>query len=75
MTSPHGIDLILGADSIRPPLTGIGRYALELARRLPGAPGVGRVRFYGLGQWLGWLWPYVTLAYVVIRLSRRQQPA
>lgn len=52
MTSPHGIDLILGADSIRPPLTGIGRYALELARRLPGAPGVGRVRFYGLGQWL-----------------------
>ncbi|WP_294254016.1 VanZ family protein [uncultured Comamonas sp.] len=33
------------------------------------------IRFYGLGQWLGWLWPYVTLAYVVIRLSRRQQPA
>ncbi|GGH66365.1 hypothetical protein GCM10010975_35110 [Comamonas phosphati] len=33
------------------------------------------IRFYGLGQWLGWLWPYVTLAYVVIRVSRRQQPA
>lgn len=33
------------------------------------------IRFYGLGQWLGWLWPYVTLAYVVVRLSRREQPA
>jgi len=46
------IDLILGADSIRAPLTGIGRYALELARRLPAAEGVARVRFYGLGQWM-----------------------
>ncbi|MBV8250711.1 MAG: VanZ family protein [Comamonas sp.] len=33
------------------------------------------IRFYGLGQWLGWLWPYVTLAYVVVRVSRRRQPA
>jgi VanZ family protein len=33
------------------------------------------IRFYGLGQWLGWLWPYVTLAYVVVRVSRRQQAA
>ena len=33
------------------------------------------IRFYGLGQWLGWLWPYVTLAYVVVRVSRPQQPA
>lgn len=30
------------------------------------------IRFYGLGQWLGWLWPYVTLLYVVLRLSRRE---
>ena len=29
------------------------------------------IRFYGLGQWLGWLWPYVTLLYVVFRVSRR----
>jgi len=50
MTRP--IDLILGADSIRAPLTGIGRYALELARRVPAAPAIARVRFYGLGQWL-----------------------
>lgn len=33
------------------------------------------IRFYGLGQWLGWLWPYVTLAYVIVRVSKRQQPA
>jgi VanZ family protein len=33
------------------------------------------IRFYGLGQWLGWLWPYATLAYVVVRVSRRHQPA
>lgn len=29
------------------------------------------IRFYGLGQWLGWLWPYATLLYVLLRLSRR----
>ena len=27
------------------------------------------ISFNGLGQWLGWLWPYVTLAYVVMRVS------
>lgn len=29
------------------------------------------IRFYGLGQWLGWLWPYVAIVYVVLRVSRR----
>jgi len=33
------------------------------------------IRFYGLGQWLGWLWPYVTLLYVVFRVSRRDAGA
>lgn len=32
------------------------------------------IRFYGLGQWLGWLWPYATLAYVLQRASRRALP-
>lgn len=32
------------------------------------------IRFYGLGQWLGWLWPYVTLVYVLQRASRRALP-
>jgi len=29
------------------------------------------IRFHGLAQWLGWLWPYVALAYVLLRVSRR----
>ena len=33
------------------------------------------IRFYGLGQWLGWLWPYLTLLYVVFRVSRREAGA
>ena len=31
------------------------------------------VQFYGLGQWLGWLWPYATLVYVAARLTQRPQ--
>lgn len=30
------------------------------------------IRFYGLGQWLGWLWPYAALLYVLMRVSRRE---
>lgn len=30
------------------------------------------MRFYGVGQWLGWFWPYATLAYVTLRLAQRQ---
>ena len=30
------------------------------------------IRFYGVGQWLGWYWPYAALVYVVERLSRRE---
>ncbi len=29
------------------------------------------IRFHGLAQWLGWLWPFAVLAYVVAALSRR----
>lgn len=46
------LDLILGADSISAPLTGIGRYAYELARRLPEQAGVSRVRYFALGRWV-----------------------
>ena len=31
------------------------------------------IRFHGLVQWLGWLWPYVTLVYVVLRFSRPER--
>jgi len=29
------------------------------------------IRFHGVVQWLGWLWPFATLGYVVLWLSRR----
>ena len=28
------------------------------------------IRFNGLAQWIGWLWPYAALAYVLVRVSR-----
>lgn len=39
------IQLIFAVDAIVHPLTGIGRYAFELARRLPQVPGIRSVRF------------------------------
>jgi VanZ family protein len=30
------------------------------------------IRFNGLAQWLGWLWPFVALVYVLLRVSRRE---
>lgn len=36
--------VILSVQSIHPPLTGIGRYAYELARRLPGVPEIEELR-------------------------------
>ena len=29
------------------------------------------IRFFGIGQWLGWLWPYATLVYVVLQAARK----
>ena len=52
MSAP-GLDIILGADSISAPLTGIGRYAFELARGLPQHPALARVRYFSLGRWVG----------------------
>ncbi|MEO5669888.1 MAG: VanZ family protein, partial [Ramlibacter sp.] len=28
------------------------------------------IRFNGVAQWLGWLWPYAALVYVLVRVSR-----
>ncbi len=35
------------------------------------------IHFHGLAQWIGWLWPYVTLAYLLTRMGRPDggQPA
>lgn len=32
------------------------------------------IRFHGVVQWLGWLWPYAALAYVLIRVSAAEPP-
>lgn len=29
------------------------------------------IHFNGLGQWLGWIWPYTALVYVLVRVSGR----
>ena len=28
------------------------------------------IRFFGLGQWLGWLWPFAVIVYVLLLLGR-----
>ena len=32
------------------------------------------IRFHGLAQWLGWLWPYAALLHLLARLSGRADP-
>jgi VanZ family protein len=32
------------------------------------------IHFHGLAQWFGWLWPFVTLWYVLMRVSRQDPP-
>jgi len=44
--------LILSIDAISPPLTGIGRYAWELASRLARHSSVGSIVFYRNGRWI-----------------------
>ena len=36
------------------------------------ARGQGRfIRFHGAARWVGWLWPYVAIAYLLVRLAAR----
>jgi alpha-1,3-rhamnosyl/mannosyltransferase len=44
------VKVIIDVSSIRPPLTGIGRYALELVRKLQVAEEVADIKFYRDGQ-------------------------
>ncbi len=32
------------------------------------------VRFHGLAQWIGWLWPFAVIAWLLLRLARRRPP-
>ncbi len=45
------MNVVLSIESIRPPLAGIGRYAWELATRLPLSPEVDTIRFLSDGLW------------------------
>lgn len=46
------MNVILATDAIAAPLTGIGRYAYELALRLPEHPSIQQTRFFSFGRWL-----------------------
>ena len=46
------IRLIFGADNLHTPLTGIGRYSFELARRLELNPNISDMRYFSLGRWI-----------------------
>ncbi|WP_166511096.1 glycosyltransferase family 4 protein [Desulfallas thermosapovorans] len=43
--------VVLAAEAIKPPLTGIGRYAWELATRLPNHNGIQSVLYLAHGRW------------------------
>jgi len=30
------------------------------------------IRFHGIAQWVGWLWPFVAMAWLLARMARRQ---
>lgn len=64
------LDLILAADALRPPLTGIGRYTFELARRLKTHEDVARLRYFSMGQWID-----DPLAALIAREEQQEQPA
>ncbi|WP_423456867.1 glycosyltransferase family 4 protein [Ottowia sp. VDI28] len=46
------LDVILAADALHPPLTGIGRYTYELAKRLASHEDIARLRYFSLGHWV-----------------------
>lgn len=46
------LKVILSVEAVEPNLSGIGRYSLELARRMDMVEGVRDVRFYRNGRWI-----------------------
>ncbi len=65
------IELILAVDAIKPPLTGIGRYAWELATRLPRLADVAVARFYANGTFIAD--PQSLLAQAPLKLAARRR--
>ena len=33
------------------------------------------IRFHGLAQWVGWLWPYAAIVWLLARLAQPTPPA
>ncbi len=48
------IDVVLAVDAIHRPLTGIGRYAFELARGLQEHPDIASLKYFSMGRWVQW---------------------
>ncbi len=49
---PDRVGVAFSVDALGPQLSGIGRYALELARGLRSADGIGRVSYFREDQWI-----------------------
>ena len=32
------------------------------------------IRFHGAARWVGWLWPYAAIAYLLVRMGAREEP-
>jgi len=32
------------------------------------------IRFHGAARWVGWLWPYAAIVYLLARLGARDEP-
>lgn len=52
MSGAASVKVVLDVDPISPPLTGIGRYTLELARGLAADRRVTDLRFFSYGRWV-----------------------
>lgn len=46
------LNLVFGADNLQLPLTGIGRYSFELARRIEADPRIASMRYFSMGRWV-----------------------
>lgn len=46
--------VVMAADAIHQPLTGIGRYAFELSRELRGIAEIDKLEFFSYGVWKDW---------------------
>ncbi|MBL8358227.1 MULTISPECIES: glycosyltransferase family 4 protein [Delftia] len=67
------LDVIFAADALRPPLTGIGRYTYELARRVRCHEDIERLRYFSSGRWVSDpLGAMETSDHVSISLNRKK---